>query len=93
MASEAKGRGFDPRQPHHMFLGFQGSRCSSAILAPSDNFIVDTAVKIPLSEPLTSLPMKRDILVATVICLAWRIASYAWLNLAEDSALLAMMFS
>lgn len=59
----------------------------------SDDLMFYTAVKLPQSERLASLTSQRDVLGATVICLAWRIASYAWLNLAEDSALLAMMFS
>ncbi len=43
-------------------------------------------------QPLTPLKMTLDIWAASITCLVWRIASYALLNLGEDSALLAMMF-
>ena len=78
LASEAKGRGFDPRQPHHqkkMFPALAAVLGDACISAPGGSFL-----------------MNFDPYIDMAAYLLLRVASYALLNLGEDAALIALMF-
>ena len=80
MASEAKGRGFDPRQPHQSCLAVEFATAQSA------------AETCRQSSNGNHKKMNFSSLMDAAAYWACRAAGYALLNLGEDAALIALMF-